>query len=137
MTTLDQTLLVLGFLLIGASWWMRSTAINRRNSWQRASGVVVEIVVRRDQSTDPGSSAMYAPVVEYVNVVTNKTIKFEDSLATAPATHKVGDIVEVLFNPSRPAQACIDSAVRLYAPAAFLFGSGMIIFLVVISGGFH
>lgn len=137
MSSLDQALLVLSFLLIGASWWMRSTAIKRRSSWQRGSGVVVEIVVRRDQSTDVGSSVMYAPVVEYVNVVTNKTIKFEDSLATAPATHKVGDVVEVLFNPSRPSQACIDSAVRLYAPAALFFGIGIIIFLVVISGGFH
>ena len=133
----DQALLVLSFLLMGSGWRMRSTAFKRRSSWQRARGVVVEIVVRRDQSTDLGSSVMYAPVVEYVNAVTDRTARFEDHLATSPATHKVGDVVDVLFDPSKPSQACIDSAVSLYAPAALVFGGGMIIFLIMVSGGFH
>ena len=137
MSSLDQALMVLSFLLIGSSWWMYSTAIQRRSSWLRASGVVVEIVIRRDQGTDLGSSVMYAPVVEYVNVATDATTRFEDPLATSPATHQVGDVVDVLYNPSKPSQACIDSAVRLYAPAALVFGGGMIILLIVVSGGFH
>ena len=137
MTSLDQALLALSFVLVGSSWWMRSTAVNRRSSWKHASGVVVEVVARQVQSTDAGSGVMFAPVVEYVNNLTNKSIRFEDPLATAPATHKVGDVVDVLFNPSKPSQACIYTEMRLFAPAAIVFGGGMILFLIVISGGFH
>ena len=137
MTSLDQALLALSFLLIGSSWWMRSTAVKRCSSWQHASGVVVEVVARQIQSTDVGSGVMFAPVVEYVNDLTNKSIRFEDPLATAPATHKVGDVVDVIFNPSKPSQACIYTEIRIFAPAAIVFGGGMILFLGVISGGFH
>jgi hypothetical protein len=137
MFSLANALLVFGLFLMGIGWRMRSAAIERRSSWQHANGVVVEVVAVQPQSTDAGSGVMFAPVVEFVNDATNKSIRFEDPLATVPATHKVGDVVDVLFNPSKPSQACIYTETRMFAPAAIFFGTGAALFLFAIFGEFQ
>jgi hypothetical protein len=120
----------LTFMVIG--WRTYLTAVERLNSWQRTSGVVVEILTVYRADTDISADATFAPVVEYQTNDARKPIRFQDQLASSPASHKVGDIVEVLFNPFDPSEACIFGEMRVFAPAAIFFGVGATFFLFAV-----
>jgi hypothetical protein len=123
----------LAFMVIG--WRSYLTAVERLNSWQRTRGVVVEIVTVYRPDGD-GLDVTFAPLVEYENDAERKPVRFQDQLASSPASHKVGDTVEVLFNPSNAREACIYGEMRIFAPAALFFGVGATFFLVAIFGKF-
>lgn len=67
----------------------------------RETGVVVELVANR--SSD---GTTWAPVVEFEHE--GRQYKFKDSVSSNPASHRIGDHVDVLCDPSHPSDARID-----------------------------
>lgn len=65
------------------------------------AGVVVELV-----ANDSSDGTTWAPLVEFEHG--GRKYRFKDSLSSSPPSHRRGDAVAVLYDPSRPADARID-----------------------------
>ena len=102
------SLLAVG-LLIGA------VVIYVRQGRQSADRVSVQgtVVGLERSAMRPGSGGVYCPVVEFQSP-DGRTIRFESAFGTMPASHKVGQSVTVLYNPSNPQEAEVSSAVSRY-----------------------
>jgi hypothetical protein len=66
-----------------------------------AAGVVVDIVANHSSDT-----TTYAPLVAFEH--DGRTYRFKDSIASSPPSHRVGESVRVLYDPTRPPDARID-----------------------------
>lgn len=86
----------------------------------RAPGVVVEVVRHRDSEGDD----VYSPVVEYT-LPSGRTARFEENLRSSPPSHRVGDSVEVLYNPEDPNEARINSTFNVWFGPGLLLSLGM------------
>jgi hypothetical protein len=74
-----------------------------------ATGTVVELS-KRVSAARPGSGIMYHPVVEF-QAPSGETIRFESSFGSMPAGQRVGQSVQVHYNPDHPQEAEIESPV--------------------------
>lgn len=103
------------FVCVGAGILMNELAFGR--TAQKAEGVVVDLVSRT--TTGKRRSTVYAPAVEFP--VNGKTVRFVSSTASSPPEHEVGERVPVLYDPSRPENAEIDTwMARFFLPTVFL-----------------
>ncbi|ABU59676.1 DUF3592 domain-containing protein [Roseiflexus castenholzii] len=73
----------------------------------KAQGAVVEVVSRTRTQGEKRSTLHYA-VVEF-RTANGETIRFEDTMGSNPPAYRVGDAVEVLYDPQTPQSAMIDS----------------------------
>lgn len=85
-----------------------------------APGTVVELA--RHSDSEGGDS--YSPVVEYT-LPSGRTVRFEEDVSSDPPSHRVGESVEVLYNPEKPEEARINNAFTLW------FGPGLLLSLGV------
>ncbi len=93
----------------------------RRESMSTAAGTVVELARRAGRR-----SSLYHPVVEFKSSA-GETVKFESEFGSVPASHQVGQSVEVRYNPSNPQEAEVDS------PMSNWLGLGIAGFMGVIA----
>lgn len=109
----------LGILYLGQLW--RAHTQNQITAMVKAQGTVIEVVSRT--KTQSGESKTYFyPVVEF-RTAEGAVVRFEDSTGSNPSAHRVGDAVEVLYDPQTPQSAMIDSWV-LWLPSTIVIGFG-------------
>ena len=100
-------LLVVGLVTGWSSWTDLASA-------ERADGAVVELVrVKSLQAQSPkkgqaiSKGPPYAPVVEYQ--FGGQTYRIQGHVAASPPAYSVGDRVQILVHPERPAEGRIES----------------------------
>ncbi len=96
-------LISIGCLIGGISALV--TRRRQRATFMPATGTVIGL---QRQIINPGSSGVYCPTVEFATP-SGEMIRFESSFGTMPASHKVGQLVKVLYDPNNPGKAEIDS----------------------------
>jgi hypothetical protein len=89
-----------------------------------AEGTVVELV--RSRSSD---STTYAPVIHFIDG-TGETVEFTSSTSSNPPSYSEGEKVEVLYLPSRPQEAKINSFFSLWGAVVIVGGLGGVFFLI-------
>lgn len=117
----------LGILWLGQLW--RAHTHNQIATMVKAQGTVVEVVSRTQTQSGERKTFFYA-VVEF-RTADGEAIRFEDGTGSNPPAYRVGDAVEVLYDPQTPQSAMIDSWV-LWLPSTIVMGFGG--FLAVIGG---
>ena len=85
-----------------------------------ASGVVIELKYKPPFSSGTGS---YAPVVTY-KTTEGRDVTFVNGVSANPPSYDKGDKVEVVYDPDKPEQAEINSALGLWLVPGILGGLG-------------
>ncbi len=141
MKTLDDTIgrnpLMIGVIVgfVGAAGWLVIFLIFTGRSLymisgEKASGQITGIAERGSRK----SSETFAPVVTFATP-DGRTHKFTSALSTG-AIPKIGQRVEVLYNPKSPGSAEINSFSALWlGPIACFFG--LLVFLTIGFAGRH
>jgi hypothetical protein len=127
-------LLVAGLVTGWSSWTDLASA-------ERADGAVVELVrVKSPQAQSPkkgqaiSKGPAYAPVVEYQ--VGGQTYRIQGHVAASPPAYSVGDRVQVLVPPERPAEGRIESFSEQWLVPAALGGGGLLFGVVGLAMAF-
>lgn len=118
-------LLFLGYQLLTGTQQRIETAV-------KAQGTVVEIVSRRTTSGGERKTYFY-PVVEF-RTPAGDVIRFtESSTGSNPPSYRVGQTVNILYNPQTPQDARIDSW-DLWIPSIIAMSVGGIFTLIGVRG---
>jgi hypothetical protein len=117
-------LLAIGCLAMGMIVLIQQ--FQKDKSSLRALGVVVDLQKRLFNSESGG---VYCPTVEFTTM-SGETVRFESSLGTMPASHKIGQSVNVIYDQNDPHKAEVDSiaAKWLYPGCLLVFACGAFIF---------
>ncbi|APB33072.1 hypothetical protein GlitD10_0758 [Gloeomargarita lithophora Alchichica-D10] len=75
------------------------------------------------------SSNVYYPVVKFVGS-DGEPVRFEGQVGSTPPAFRVGQMVEVLYNPAQPQSARIRSFMELWFGATIFAGIGGVFFLI-------
>ena len=113
-------------LLLGAIW---SFFKQRREMASRvpATGSVVELTHRYTG----GRGGIYCPVVEF-SLPSGETIRFTSDFGSRPASHQIGQSVDVRYDPADPHKAEILSGMSTWlVPAILVFMGGVACCLAV------
>jgi hypothetical protein len=104
----------------------------RREGSKLASGVVVAL---QKQIFNPGTSGVFCPTIEFTTA-SGEIVRFESSYGTMPASHKVGQVVKVLYDPKKPDSAEIDSGLSnwLVPGCLMIFAIGAFFFSIMFFG---
>jgi Protein of unknown function (DUF3592) len=106
------------FALLGGAVWTYFSQKRTAESRVTAAGIVVELVSR---VTTSGRASMMCPVVEFT-ASSGEKIKFTSEFGSLPASHKIGQIVTVRYDPVEPQKAEIDSTMtRWSGPVVYIF----------------
>ena len=106
-------------LLAGAAWAYFSQQ-RKMQSRVPTNGTVVELAQR------PGNrSTIFCPVVEFT-VPSGETIRFTSEFGSRPASHTVGQVVAVRYDPADPQKAEVESDMSLWLMPAIVGGMGAI-----------
>jgi len=117
------------FLLIGlgmlvGSFFLYQNTVSFLETAIKADGVVVDLV--RSRNSD---STTYAPTVRFKTNRGN-TIEFTSTTSSNPPSYSVGEKVEVLYEPSQPHSAKINSFFSVWGGAVIVCGLGTVFFVV-------
>ncbi len=106
-------------LLAGAVWaYFRQKS--QMESRIPATGTVVELVHR---STTGGRTGIFCPVVEFT-VPSGEKIQFTSDFGSRPASHKIGQSVNVRYDPTDPQKAEIESGMTTWLTPLILVFMG-------------
>ena len=94
-------------------------------SFRKVAGKIVEI--NKSYASD-STNYLYSPVVEFTTDFSEKIV-FESSVSTSFTSYKIGDKVNICYNPADPKNAYIDSFIYKWGTPIILFIIG--IFFVV------
>jgi hypothetical protein len=115
---------IIGLLLISISIWLFSDSYSFT---QNAEWVVGKVIDFQEKRSDQNYT--YAPIVSF-ETTNNDVIKFISSTSSNPPSYKVGEIVNVLYIPSNPHKAKIDSFFSLWGISLIFFSLGFVFFTV-------
>jgi hypothetical protein len=110
----------LGMFLLGLAILVGAVVVFLRQRREfanaiKGAGTVVELARRMGQR-----GYLYHPVVEFA-AAPGQTVRFESSIGSSRAGYAVGAPVQVLYDPSAPEKAEIDSAMtRWFYPGCLL-----------------
>ena len=79
--------------------------LHQRMTFTSTSGVVVVV---QKQVGNPGNGGIYCPTIEFTTP-SGEVVRFESSFGMMLASHKVWQVVKVLYDPQKPHSAEIDS----------------------------
>jgi hypothetical protein len=108
------------FGLLGGAVWAYFKQRRTMETRVTATGTVVELV-----STAGRRGSIYCPVVEYA-LPSGETIRFTSEFGSRPAGHRVGQSVNVRYDPADPQKAEIESTVSLWLVPLILAFMGVI-----------
>ena len=108
-------------LLVGAVWAYFSQQ-RKMESRISATGTVVELTER---ITASGRSSMICPVIEFT-IPSGEKIRFTSEFGSRPAGHKVGQGVNVRYDPVDPQKAEIESTMTLWLVPLILAFMGIL-----------
>ncbi len=113
---------LVGLALIVAGLSTRRTNRARERGWYEATGEIVELM--------PGdiNAAMLHPVARYQRE-DGSSGQVRDSVATQPPRFRVGDRVQVRYDPADPAQASIGAGGAAILPSV-LIGLGALVLVL-------
>jgi len=116
--------LVIGIL------WIRSTKERLKTMINHTGTVVEKVRVER-----PGETANFYPVVEF-KTQTGEVFRFEGKTSGTEYEYKIGEQVEILYDPQDPQGAMINSWKELWFPsiAMMIIGGGMLVLGIASSG---
>jgi len=127
-----QILTGIGFFLLAWAAFAYAQTAYFVSRAQETTGTIVALVL----STDPDNNAnFYCPEVSYVTQ-SGQTVHFDANVCSTASTYKVGDELELYYNPANPQEAQIKSFGAQYLVAASLVISGLPISLAGLLGMF-
>lgn len=115
----------LAILFLGYQW--RTWTQQRIETMVTAQGTVVEVVARTRMSDGERKTSFY-PIVEF-RTAAGDVIRFESSTGSNPPSHRVGETVNIFYNPQTPQDALIDSW-DLWIPSTIVMGVGSVFALI-------
>jgi hypothetical protein len=125
LTTIQILLFVVATILLLASIFLASSTQRFIRSAQAASGKVVDNLPDVDSDGD----TVYKP--RFVFTLSNgEEVSVQSQVGTSPPSFRKGQSVTVLYDPSSPQQARINSFMQLWGGAVILIAVA-VIFLVV------
>ncbi len=113
---------VAAFGLFAGAVWAYFRQKSQMESRAPAAGTVVELVLR---STTPGRTGIYCPVVEFTTTA-GERIRFTSDFGSRPASHKIGQTVNVRYDPADPQKAEIESGMTTWLSSLILGFMGLI-----------
>ncbi len=110
--------------------WIRSTK-ERLKTMINHTGTVVE----KSRVERPGETATFYPVVEF-KTQTGDVFRFEGKTSGAEHEYKIGEQIEILYDPQDPKGAMINSWKELWLPpiVLMLIGGGVMLAGIVPCG---
>jgi hypothetical protein len=123
--------------LLGGAVWAFVSQQRKMNDHVQTTGTVVDLIYR---TTASARSNIICPVVEFT-APSGEAIRFTSDFGSMPASHKVGQTVNLRYDPVDPHQAEIDSMMnRWLVPAILVFMGSIacclgIVFLAVFGLG--
>lgn len=112
---------LVGVILLAIAAWTALSSHRLRRDGLRADGEVIELVRKRD--SDGGTT--WAPVFRFTTAE-GKVIEVQSSLSSSPASHAVGEPVQVLYRADTPHAARIDSFFPMWGISLILGGMGVV-----------
>lgn len=113
---------IVGIGMLLASFFVFSNTTSFIARAVEADGRVTDLERSRSSS---GSGTTYRPVVEFT-AATGKRIEFVSSVGSSPPSHRVGEAVKVLYNPTNPQRARIKSFFQLWFGFLIVFVMGLV-----------
>jgi hypothetical protein len=113
---------VAAFALFAGAVWAYFKQKSQMESRVLATGTVVELVHR---ATTGGRSGIFCPVVEF-GVPSGQKIRFTSDFGSRPAGHKIGQSVNVRYDPADPQKAEIESGMTTWLTPLILVFMGTI-----------
>ena len=110
------------FGLLGGAVWAYFSQQRKMESRVPAVGAVVELTSR---ITASGRANIICPVVEFATPSGEK-IRFTSDFGSLPAMHKIGQTVDVRYDPADPQKAEIDSGANLWLTPLILVFMGLV-----------
>lgn len=117
---LSSGLIAIG--LLGGAVWAYFSQQRKFKSRVTAVGTVVELT---NSVTASGRANIICPVVEFATPSGEK-IRFTSDFGSLPARHKIGQSVNVRYDPLDPQKAEIESAMNLWLIPVILVFMGII-----------
>jgi uncharacterized protein DUF3592 len=111
---------LLGLGMLGAAYLAIATRRDVATA-ARADGTVIELIESRD-----ADSQSFHPRVRFITAK-GESVEFTSSVGSNPAGFDIGEHVTVLYDPSDPQGARIDSFVQLWFVPLFLGGFGLVL----------
>lgn len=108
--------------LLGGAVWAYFSQQRKLERRVAAAGTVVELTTR---ATTSGRASIICPVVEFT-ATSGEKIRFTSDFGSRPAGHKVGQSVNVRYDPDDPQKAEIDSAMNLWLIPLILVFMGVV-----------
>lgn len=118
-------------MLVGGYLWADHQRSFEKNAGV-AIGTVMEIIQKKNTSSDSGSHYNYYPKVMF-RLPEGGRYTFVDKVGSSIKMHKIQDQVTVYYNLSNPNDATIDRGVFNFIPQALLGLVGIFILLVSLS----
>jgi hypothetical protein len=115
-------LIILGLAILGGVFWVHTRQQAFASIAKTTTGTVIEL--RRGS----GKNSSYYPIVEFLTRK-EKVYTFESAMASNPPAYKVGDQVEILYNPERPEEAVItaDNSITTNPAMWLMCGMGLVL----------
>ncbi len=85
--------------------WAIIAKRRQRATYLPGTGTVVALNRR---VITPGTNGVYCPTVQFITN-SGQPVQFESQFGTMPASHKVGQVVKILYDPNQPDKAEVDS----------------------------
>lgn len=108
--------------LLGGAVWAFAKQQRTMNDRAQTTGTVVDLVSR---ATASARSNIICPVVEFT-VPSGEKVRFTSDFGTLPASYKVGQTVNLRYDPADPHQAEIDSTMNRWLVPIILVFLGLI-----------
>ena len=110
------------FGLLGGAVWAYFNQQRKMESRVAAVGTVVELTT---QVTASGRSSIISPVVEFT-APSGEKVRFTSDFGSRPAGHKIGQSVNIRYDPVDPKKAEIESAMNIWLVPLILVFMGII-----------
>jgi hypothetical protein len=117
------------FALLGGAVWTFFSQQRKMENRVTAVGTVVELTTR---ITTSGRASMICPIVEFT-APSGEKIRFTSDFGSRPAGHKIGQSVNVRYDPVDPQQAEIESAMTLWLTPLIMVIMGIIVCCLAVS----
>ncbi|BAL98825.1 hypothetical protein CLDAP_07860 [Caldilinea aerophila DSM 14535 = NBRC 104270] len=112
----------MGPLFLGWQW--RAHTQDMIAAMLPAEGQIVQVIPLANSK----GKALFYPIVEFCTAE-GQTIRFQGSTGSNPPAHRVGDKVQVRYDPQSPESAVVDSW-DLWLPSILFIGTGGFFVLV-------
>ena len=124
---------VFGVLFVAAGLFLIGTAAIARNSIAQEMRAFLpaagEVIGSAPVRSSRNNSTTYAAEVRFV-AQDGKSYNFRESVSSNPPSHKIGDMVNVLYDPGNPSKARVDDFVNTWLFPLLLGGMGLLFALI-------